>query len=108
MHGGMAERTNATVLKTVVAQVTVGSNPTPSASETRGARRAQPSARVRRQLTAVAPPVGRTEASPCAIARNVEVQAICFSSTTNSRSPRSGIPFLSSPEGNGLVSPVGS
>ena len=31
MHGGMAERTNATVLKTVVALVTVGSNPTPSA-----------------------------------------------------------------------------
>ena len=29
----MAERTNATVLKTVVGQLTVGSNPTPSATK---------------------------------------------------------------------------
>lgn len=30
-HGRVPERTNGTVLKTVVAKVTVGSNPTPSA-----------------------------------------------------------------------------
>ena len=33
--GGMAERLKATVLKTVVVQATVGSNPTPSAGHGR-------------------------------------------------------------------------
>ena len=33
--GGMTERLKVTVLKTVVAQVTVGSNPTPSAGDLR-------------------------------------------------------------------------
>ena len=32
-NGGMAEWTKAAVLKTVVAQVTVGSNPTPTATQ---------------------------------------------------------------------------